>query len=129
MQTLAKPLTKYIGIAVDEPKRIARLDGTNKVSLLAQYGVTESAAMALCKEHGLLSPIYEFTSRGGCFFCPNACWSELQHLHDYHHDLWGYLLALQKLPNKTTERFNRVFRFDEIDEIIREDLRNEKNRI
>ena len=119
MQTLEEPLTKYVGIAVDEPRRIARLDGTNKVSLLARYDVTEAAAMALCKEHGLLSPIYEFTSRGGCFFCPNACWPELQHLHDYHHDLWGYLLALQKLPNKTTERFNRVYRFDEIDKIIR----------
>lgn len=129
MQTLEEPLTKYVGIAVDEPRRIARLDGTNKVSLLARYDVTEAAAMALCKEHGLLSPIYEFTSRGGCFFCPNACWTELQHLHDSHPDLWSYLLALQKLPNKTTERFNRVYRFDEIDEIIREDLRNEKNRI
>lgn len=63
-------------------------------------------------------PIYEFTSRGGCFFCPNAGWSELQHLYNYHPDLWNYLLALQKLPNKTTERFNRVYRFDEIDEII-----------
>lgn len=119
MQTLEEPLTKYVGIAVDEPRRIARLDGTNKVSLLARYDVTEAAAMALCKEHGLLSPIYEFTSRGGCFFCPNAGWSELQHLYNYHPDLWNYLLALQKLPNKTTERFNRVYRFDEIDEIIR----------
>lgn len=124
MQTLEEPLTKYVGIAVDEPRRIARLDGTNKVSLLARYDVTEAAAMALCKEHGLLSPIYEFTSRGGCFFCPNAGWSELQHLYSHHHDLWNYLLALQKLPNKTTERFNRVYRFDEIDEIVQKSLLN-----
>lgn len=121
-RTLDKPLTQYVGIAADEPKRLARLVGTNKVSLLAEYGVTEAGALAVCKKHGLLSPIYEFTSRGGCFFCPNAGWSELQHLYSHHPDLWNYLLALQKLPNKTTERFNRDYRFDEINEIIRRDL-------
>ena len=111
MRTLRGQITQYVGIAADEPKRLARLAGTNKVSLLAKYGVAEASALALCKRYNLLSPIYEFTSRGGCFFCPNAGWSELQHLY--------YLLALQKPPNKTTERFNRVYRFDEIDEIIR----------
>lgn len=124
MRTLETPLTQYVGIAADESKRLARLAGTNKVSLLAKYGVTEAEALALCKRHNPLSPIYEFTSRGGCFFCPNAGWSELQHLHDYHPDLWSYLLALQKLPNKTTERFNRVYRFDEIDEIVQKSLLN-----
>ena len=119
MRTLGGQITQYVGIAADEPKRLARLAGTNKVSLLAKYGVAEASALALCKRYNLLSPIYEFTSRGGCFFCPNAGWSELQHLYNYHPDLWNYLLALQKLPNKTTERFNRVYRFDEIDEIIR----------
>lgn len=124
MRTLEKPLIQYVGIAADESKRLARLAGTNKVSLLAKYGVTEAEALALCKRHNLLSPIYEFTSRGGCFFCPNAGWSELQHLYSHHHDLWNYLLALQKLPNKTTERFNRVYRFDEIDEIVQKSLLN-----
>lgn len=119
MRTLRGQITQYVGIAADEPKRLARLAGTNKVSLLAKYGVAEASALALCKRYNLLSPIYEFTSRGGCFFCPNAGWSELQHLYNYHPDLWNYLLALQKPPNKTTERFNRVYRFDEIDEIIR----------
>ena len=45
----------------------------------------------------------------------------MQHLYSHHPDLWNYLLALQKLPNKTTELFNRNYRFDAIDEIIRRD--------
>ena len=67
-----KQITQYVGIAIDEPKRLARLQGTNKISLLAKYGYTEAMAFELCKRFGLLSPIYEFAKRGGCWFCPNA---------------------------------------------------------
>lgn len=74
MRTLMGQITQYVGIAGDELKRLARLAGTNKVSLLAKYGVAETSALALCKRYNLLSPIYEFTSRGGCFFCHNAGW-------------------------------------------------------
>lgn len=59
--------TQYIGIALDEPKRLARL-GENKISLLAKYEITEQMAYDICKTAGLLSPIYEFTNRNGCFF-------------------------------------------------------------
>lgn len=33
--------TQYVGIAIDEPERLERLRGTNKVSLLERYGYTE----------------------------------------------------------------------------------------
>lgn len=33
--------TRYVGIAIDEPERLERLRGTNKVSLLERYGYTE----------------------------------------------------------------------------------------
>ena len=92
-----------------------RLDGGKKVSLLAKYRVSEADAAALCKRAGLYSPIYKFTSRNGCFFCPNATRKELRHLYDHHPDLWAKLLALQQAPNKATERFNRTQRIDEID--------------
>ena len=57
-------IIQYIGIAIDEPKRLKRLkDG--EISLLAKYGYTESMAADLCRKYGLLSPAYSFTSRGG----------------------------------------------------------------
>lgn len=112
---------QYIGIAKDEQERLIRLDGKTRVSLLDKYGVEEDDTFPICREHGLLSPIYEFTNRGGCFFCPNAKEKELRHLYDHHKDLWNRLLELQRLPNKATELFNRDLRFDEIDAMFRMD--------
>lgn len=61
--------TQYVGIAVDEKKRIERIVKTkNTVSLLEKYGYTEHMAFDLCKKYGLLSPIYEFAERGGVGF-------------------------------------------------------------
>lgn len=118
---VGEDVVQYVGIAKDEMERLARLDGAKRLSLLDRYGVTEEDTFEICARHGLLSPIYEFTSRGGCFFCPNAKEKELRHLYDHHPDLWGRLLALQRLPNKATEKFNRDFRFDEIDAGFRMD--------
>lgn len=111
---LDEAVVQYIGIAYDEQERLLRLDGA-KVSLLEKYQKTEADAVELCKRAGLYSPMYSFTNRGGCFFCPNAKRRELRHLYDHHPDLWARLLACQQAENKVTERFNRSERFDEID--------------
>ncbi len=57
-------VTQYLGIAADEPKRLKRIEDTNKISLLAKYGYTEEMAFELCEKYGLLSPSYSFTKRG-----------------------------------------------------------------
>lgn len=114
-KTLPKGTVSYIGIAKDEQERLLRLN-SERVSLLDKYGYTEQDAKDLCKRHGLLSPIYEFTDRGGCWFCPNAKERELRHLYDYHPDLWQRMLELQALPNKCTELFNRTMRFSDWDD-------------
>ena len=46
---LSPDTVSYVGIAEDEPKRLARLDGVKKVSLLAKYGMTEVDAYKLCR--------------------------------------------------------------------------------
>lgn len=92
--------TQYIGIAKDEPKRLERLRGTNKLSLLEKYGYTEEMAFDLCRKYGLLSPTYEFSKRGGCWFCPNARKKELRHIRDNHKDLWKKLIDLEKGSSK-----------------------------
>lgn len=90
-----KDCIEYVGIAIDEPKRLARLTG-NKVSLLEKYGYTEKMAKELCKEYGLLSPTYEFTRRGGCWFCPNARLNELSRTYRKHRELIEKLVDLEK---------------------------------
>lgn len=71
---------QYVGIAADEPARLTRLDGTNKISLLAEYGYTEQMAYDLCSKYDLLSPIYKYHKRGGCWFCPNATYGRVWHI-------------------------------------------------
>ena len=113
-RSLPPDTVQYIGIARDEQERLLRLDG-RRVSLLDKYGYTEQDAKQLCREAGLLSPVYDFTDRGGCWFCPNARRRELRHLYDHHPDLWARMLELQALPGKVTEKFNRTTTFSEID--------------
>ena len=98
---------QYIGIAKDEPKRLARLK-ENQISLLAKYGYTEQMALELCEKYNLLSPIYDFAPRGGCWFCPNAKDCELKHLRNNHRDLWNKLLELEKTPNLIGDKWNTL---------------------
>lgn len=118
LKTLPPDTVQYIGIARDEPKRLARLTA-NRISLLDKYGYTENDAKPLCEQAGLLSPVYGFTDRGGCWFCPNAKLTELRHLYDHHPELWQKMMLLQSVPNKVTEKFNCAQSFEDIDEIFR----------
>ena len=97
----------YVGIAEDEPKRLARLDGVKKVSLLAKYGMTEADAYKLCTEHGLLSPIYAHCRRNGCWFCPNASDEELLHMITKHPELFDRLIEWEKEDNIFHRRLTR----------------------
>ena len=125
-KSLSPDTVSYVGIAVDEPKRLARLEGTSKISLLDKYCYTEADALKLCADHDLLSPIYEHSRRNGCWFCPNAKQKELRHLYDHHPDLWNRMLELQAIPGKVSEKFDRKRRFSDIDALFRqEDACNE----
>lgn len=120
-KTLPPGTVQYIGIAQDEKERLLRLEGGRQVSLLEKYGYTEQAARELCEAAGLLSPVYNFTDRGGCWFCPNAKRKELRHLYDHHPDLWARMLELQAMPGKVSEKFNRSQRFSDIDAMFRKE--------
>ena len=118
-KTLPAGTVQYVGIAQDEQERLLRLGGSKPVSLLDKYNFTEQDAWEFCRKAGLLSPVYAFTDRGGCWFCPNAKREELRHLYDHHPDLWARMLELQAIPGKVTEKFNRTQRFSDIDEAFR----------
>lgn len=119
-RTLTPDTVQYVGIASDEPVRLRRLQG-NQVSLLEKYHYTEEDAKQLCQTAGLLSPVYAFTNRGGCWFCPNAKRKELRHLYDHHPELWAKMLELQAMPGKVSEKFNRTERFSDIDAAFRKE--------
>lgn len=87
---------EYVGIAADEPIRLERLDGVNKISLLAKYNYTEADAKRLCQQYGLLSPVYDISKRNGCWFCMNCNDNEFIWLLKNRRDLFDKLIALEK---------------------------------
>lgn len=101
---VAEPIMQYIGIAADEPRRLAKLTG-NKISLLLKYGYTERMARQLCADNDLLSPIYETGTRGGCWFCPCSRLRNFIALRDAHPELWAELVALSRTPNLCSNGF------------------------
>lgn len=122
LQCQDEDIIQYVGIAADEPKRLKRLEGTNKVSILAKYGITEKQARDICERAGLLSPIYEITGRNGCFFCPNAGLQELRHLYFNHPEIWELLRELQSTPNTSRTCFTRNKTIFDYEKIFEEDL-------
>ena len=110
-----------VGIGIDEPKRLAKMHNRpNQTSLLEKYGYTEKMAYDLCKEYGLLSPLYEMGGmRQGCFFCPNRTIGELAKLQRDYPNLWQELLDLNELYRKdktqfVSQGFKYGMTFDEI---------------
>ncbi len=109
LKSFEEEFTQYIGIAVDEPVRLDRIvKSTNQISLLQKYGYTEQMAFELCKKYNLLSPIYDFAPRGGCWFCPNARDCELRHLRKNHRKYWNTLLWLETQPNLIGNKWNTL---------------------
>ena len=109
LKNINEPFTQYIGIAIDEPARMERVvKAGNQVSLLEKYNYTEKMAFDLCKQYGLLSPIYDFAPRGGCWFCPNARYAELKCLRKNHPDLWKRLLELENEPDLIGNMWNTL---------------------
>ena len=116
INSIHEEVTQYVGIAIDEPERLARLK-PGRASILAKHGITEAMAKEISIEHGLYSPIYQFAKRNGCFFCPNVNERQLRHLYDNHRDLWDMLLHLQGTPNLTYPKWARgvsLFDYDRL---------------
>ena len=109
LKEIQDEFTQYIGIATDEPVRMERIaNAGDKVSLLKKYGYTERMAYDLCEKYGLLSPIYDFVPRGGCWFCPNARDRQLRHLRNCHRNLWNKLLELENEPDLIGNMWNTL---------------------
>ena len=112
-------IVQYVGIAIDEPKRLARIKKQgkiDKVSLLAKYEYTEDMAREKCLEYGLLSPIYGGGTRGGCWGCPNVKIKDFAKFKLAHPDLWQELLELGKTPNLCSYGFKYGKTVEEINE-------------
>lgn len=107
------------GIAADEESRLVSNTANRRISLLELLEVREFETYGICTSENLLSPTYNFSDRGGCWFCPNQKIQELAILYyDFPH-LWQELMEIQRMPNKVQEKFNRRQTLYDIEEQIK----------
>lgn len=86
-------IVQYLGIAADEPLRIARhITRPNIVLPLVEIGWDEDLCGLISGYQNLLSPSYETATRDGCWFCHNQGVDQLRKLRKNHPDLWALLL-------------------------------------
>ena len=91
-QGAKKNIVQYLGIAADEPERIARHQKPGFKLPLVEVGWDEAFCRQICEENDLLSPIYTTSARGGCWFCHNQGVNQLRLLRKDYPDLWALLL-------------------------------------
>lgn len=90
----AKDAVTIVGICADEPRRLDSLSRCpNKRSILAEQGYTQADTRRLCEAYDLVSPIYQYSNRGGCWFCPWVRREEWEVVPEY---LRKELIALEE---------------------------------
>lgn len=83
----------YIGIAIDEPKRLK--DDPRKLYPLALWRITEADALAYCYKCGFdWDGLYNHFDRVSCWCCPLKNLRELKTLWKYYPELWAELRAM-----------------------------------
>lgn len=115
-----KDCIQYVGIAADEPERLAKLDGMNKISPIALIGWSEVDCMEWCANNNLRSPIYDGFIRGGCWFCQNQGIEALRTFRHGYPELWQLLLKWDndspvsfKPDGHTVHDFDRRFQLED----------------
>ena len=108
-------IEEIVGIAKDEPIRLARLK-KGKRSVLAENGITEEMTYPICRKYGLLSPTYSGNiQRGGCWFCPNQSVREFAKLKVEYPHLWEELRLMANVPDTISKGFKYGESFFEIE--------------
>lgn len=90
----------YVGIAADEPDRLAKETKSYKRHPLAEWGMTEADCLSVCYKKGHTWEqdgvrLYDVLDRVSCWCCRNKNQRELRAIHDSLPDYWQRLLALE----------------------------------
>ena len=112
---------QYLGIAADEPERIARHTKDGFMLPLVEIGWDEAYCRQWCEENDLLSPIYTTSTRGGCWFCHNQPIDQLRLLRKNYPEYWQLLLKWDsdspvtfKADGHTVHDYDKRFEMEEL---------------
>lgn len=112
----------YLGIAADEPLRIAKhLPKADKVLPLVQIGWDEALCGLEAQYMDMLSPTYsDGNLRDGCWFCHNQGVAQLRRLRKLYPDLWALLMKWDadspvafRADGRTVHDFDRRFQMED----------------
>lgn len=104
---------QLVGLAYDEPGRIAKERKGIKLFPLAEWKFTEADALAYCREHGVEWKedagageirLYDVLDRVSCWCCGNKNLKELRNMFLYLPKYWE---RLKELQSKTDRPFRR----------------------
>lgn len=103
---------QYVGIAVDEPERIAGLNYP-----LVDWGMTEKDCLQYCYDRGFdWGGLYEIWDRVSCWCCPLQSLKSLRKLRENRPELWSRLKRMDNLIGDTLQpNFKFTVSFTDID--------------
>jgi 3'-phosphoadenosine 5'-phosphosulfate sulfotransferase (PAPS reductase)/FAD synthetase len=100
---------EYIGIAVDEPKRVK-----DKIYPLVEWGMTEKDCLQYCYDRGFnWNGLYEHFDRVSCWCCPLKNLKELKTLYIHYPDLWEELKDMDK---RAYNQFRKDYSVEQLEE-------------
>lgn len=121
--SLGDDYTQYIGIAVDEPKRL-RNNPCMRYPL-AEWNVTEAAALDYCYARGFRwGGLYEHFDRVSCWCCPLKNLRELKTLWRYYPELWA---ELRDMDERAFNNFRADYTVAQLEERFMREARAEYN--
>ena len=117
----------YIGIAADEPKRLAKERKPNKVFPLADWGMTEPDCLDYCYANGMswlektdsiyevpeFIDLYKILDRVSCWCCRNKNLKELKAIYYYFtNSYWKKLKDIQARLKEPMKQSGSVFELE-----------------
>ena len=124
LEKYCKGAIEYVGIAVDEPKRLEKERKGNKQFPLAEWNMTEKDCLQYCYDKGWHwlednIDLYSILDRVSCWCCANKNLKELKNIYLY---LPKYWQKLKDLQSKTDRPFknNKYTIFDLENKFIKE---------
>lgn len=109
---------EYVGIAVDEPKRLSKERKGNKIFPLAEWGMTEKDCLDYCyargffwEEDGII--LYDILQRVSCWCCGNKNLKELRNYYKYLPKYWERLKAFQRQTDRPFKKNKTIFDLEE----------------
>lgn len=107
---------EYVGIALDEPKRLEKERKGNKIFPLAEWQMTEKDCLEYCRGGGYCwlednIDLYDILDRVSCWCCANKNLKELRNYYLYLPTYWDKLKELQSKTNRPF-KYNKYTIFD-----------------